>query len=334
MGKRLEITEELRKKYSNIDFDDFKYKNNSNAKLYRGNCPKCSKDRGYISARSRWGSLCRSCNGIKSGSKNMKGKEPHNKGKQATLEQRIKQSCSHRKIKIKDFDEFKHTTKQRHSYNNSNIRQECYENADFTCDLYGVKGEELNAHHLDSWHNNEDKRFELSNLVCLSKAAHKTFHKIYGNKNNTKEQYEQFKSEVDKYRQTKQDLFLVAGCPASGKSWVCKQIKDNCNYVSYDGVNKNYHIYELLKGNNKPLLYDPTIKVSTFTKRYGHLFNIRLVVINEDEKTINERMVNRGGVITETIKKRISKMNNLSKKCEFSGTSSEVLEYIKKALHA
>lgn len=354
MGKKLEITKELREKHPNIDFDDFKFKKGTQSKLYRGKCPRCEKDRGYIPSRSRWNSLCRSCNGIKSGLNNMKNKEPHNKGKKtpqhvldklsrarkgkqawnkgipATKGQRIKQSCKMRNIEIDDFDDFTApvSKRERVKFDSSNIRQKCYENANYTCDLYGVKGVELNAHHLDSWHSNENKRFKLDNLVCLSKAAHKTFHNKYGNKNNTKEQYEEFKIEIENHKQTKQDIFLIAGCPAAGKSWVCNQLQQ-FNYVSYDNVNKNYHIYELLKNNNKQLLYDPTIKISTFTKRYSHLFNIRLIVIIEDEQIINQRILDRGGKLTDTIKKRIKRMEFLSKECEFSGTSSEVLEYLK-----
>jgi hypothetical protein len=260
-----------------------------------------------------------------------RGQVANNKGKRASEEQKIKLSCVNRNIDIEDFDGFTTSIskKERNKFDSSSVRQQCYENANYICDLYGVSGEELNAHHLDSWHDNEDKRFELDNLACLSKQAHKTFHNIYGNKNNTKDQYAEFKEEVDKYKQTKQDVFLIAGCPASGKSWVCNQLLDKFNYVSYDNVNKNYHVYELLKNNHTPLLYDPTIKISTFTKRYGHLFNIRLVVIVEDEGTINQRILSRGGKLTETIKRRIKRMSQLSNNCEFNGTSTEVLEYLK-----
>jgi len=260
-----------------------------------------------------------------------RGEDAHNKGVVMSEEQKVKLSCTNQGIDVEDFKGFTTSLlkKERSKFSNSGLKTQCFENADYTCDLYSAKGDKVNAHHLDSWHDNEDKRFELSNLVCLSEAGHRTFHKIYGNKNNTKEQYEEFKLEVVKYRETKQDLFLVAGCIASGKSWVCDQLTD-MNYISYDKVNKHNHVYELLKNNTKILLYDPTIKVSTFTKRYGHLFNIRLIVIVEDEIVINQRMISRGGKVTDTIKRRIKRMINLSKKCEFSGTSLEVFEYLRK----
>jgi len=335
---------------------------------YKCYCPSCGKDKGYLPKKSI-GLLCKSCAGKISHSsiseetkekmsKAHRGKTPwnrglvniyseqaklkmgnrwrdkqaHNKNKTMTRDQKIKLSCRNRGIKLEEFDDF--TTaknkRERIKFDYSGIRQQCFLNANYTCDLYGSKGNKINAHHLDGWHDNKDKRFNLDNLVCLSETAHKTFHNIYGNKNNTKEQYEEFKSEIETYRKTKQDLFLIAGCPGSGKSWVCDQLTSKFHYISYDGVNKNYHVYELLKNNSKQLLHDPTIKVSTFIKTYGHLFNIRLIVIVEDENIINQRMIARGGKITDTIKRRIKRMLSLSEDCEFSGTSLEVLEYLNK----
>ena len=164
--------------------------------------------------------------------------------------------------------------------------------------------------------------------MCLSKDAHDAFHKKYGRKNNTKEQYEEFKKETQEKLKIKQDLYIVAGCPASGKSWVCNQLKDKFNYISYDNTSKTQCIQELIINNDKPLLFDPTIKVSTFIKRIKNRFNVHLIVIIEDEDTINQRMINRGGQITDTIKRRIKRMSNLSKQAEFSGTSDQVLKYL------
>ena len=142
-------------------------------------------------------------------------------------------------------------------------------------------------------------------------------------------QYEEFKALINKHKQVRQDLYLIAGAPASGKSWICNQLKHKYNYISFDGVNKNYHIYELLINNDKPLLYDPTFKVSTFIKRYGHLFKIHKIIIRESQSTIEKRMLKRDGKITNTIQKRIKRMETLSKDAEFIGTSHEVLDYLK-----
>lgn len=55
----------------------------------------------------------------------------------------------------------------------------------------------LRAHHLDSWDNNIEKRFDEENGVALCEEHHKEFHSIYGYGNNTKEQFEEFIKNID-----------------------------------------------------------------------------------------------------------------------------------------
>ncbi|WNM55253.1 hypothetical protein CoNPh26_CDS0166 [Staphylococcus phage S-CoN_Ph26] len=50
----------------------------------------------------------------------------------------------------------------------------------------------LHAHHLDGYHWCKDKRYDLNNGVTLCKDHHFNFHKQYGYKNNTKEQFEEY----------------------------------------------------------------------------------------------------------------------------------------------
>lgn len=66
--------------------------------------------------------------------------------------------------------------------------------ARFTCDCCGdSKGGNLVSHHLNGYHWCKDGRTDISNGVCLCETCHKAFHKEYGNRNNTKEQYIEFK---------------------------------------------------------------------------------------------------------------------------------------------
>jgi len=50
----------------------------------------------------------------------------------------------------------------------------------------------LVAHHLDSYHTHPEKRFDLNNGIVIEKSLHKKFHKIYGYKSTTKEQFAEF----------------------------------------------------------------------------------------------------------------------------------------------
>ncbi len=333
---------------------------------YRATCKSCGIDKGYCNLLCV-DTLCKKCSGkinaskmteetkkkmslaklgkptwnkgltgiyseeTKSKMKSGTGKTPHNKGVPMSIEQKIKLSCVNQNLNISDFKDFTTTEnkRQRNKFNESELHNKCFEKANYTCDLYSIKGVELHAHHLESWHTNKELRFDPENLVCLSKDAHNAFHKKYGRKNNTKEQYEEFKKETLEKLKIKQDLYIVAGCPASGKSWVCSQLKHKFNYVSHDAINKDQCMQELIMNNNKPLLFDPTMRVSTFIKRLSHLFNIKLIIIIEEESVINQRIISRGGSITNTIRERIIKMSNLSKTSSFNGTSLEVLEYLK-----
>lgn len=197
---------------------------------YKFFCKECNKDRGYLPNKNA-PELCKSCAGkishsnmsddtrdkmskSKKGittwnkgltlsdeyknkiSKSKMGNIPYNKGIEMPLEQKIKLSCTNRSINIEDFKDFSTpiNRKERNQFSDSGLREQCFLNADYTCDITKEKGVELNAHHLESWHSNEELRYDINNLVCISKEMHDEFHKIYGRKNNTKEQYEEFKS--------------------------------------------------------------------------------------------------------------------------------------------
>lgn len=62
----------------------------------------------------------------------------------------------------------------------------------FTCQKYGIKGGKLIAHHINNFADFPELRFAIDNGITLSEEAHKEFHKIYGRKNNTKEQIKEF----------------------------------------------------------------------------------------------------------------------------------------------
>lgn len=73
-------------------------------------------------------------------------------------------------------------------------REEVYKRDNYTCQCCGNnKGHNLNAHHLESYNKNKNKRTELENGITLCDKCHKKFHKMFGYGNNTKEQFKQFK---------------------------------------------------------------------------------------------------------------------------------------------
>ncbi len=74
-------------------------------------------------------------------------------------------------------------------------RLKVYSRDDFTCVKCGKKRDystKLNAHHLNSFMYNEESRYDVDNGVTLCQSCHMKFHSNYSNRNNTKEQFEEF----------------------------------------------------------------------------------------------------------------------------------------------
>lgn len=129
-------------------------------------------------------------------------------------------------------------------------------------------------------------------------------------------------------------FYLVTGPAGVGKSWVCDQLQ-GVNYISYDLVPKeqHYHYMVELSKNGKPIVYDPFRKATTIYNRYRHLFDIKIIVINETVDVVKQRLEQRGSKMSrEDVAKYVKKFNN-TKLFDFSGTSSEVLEFLTKELN-
>lgn len=75
-------------------------------------------------------------------------------------------------------------------------RLDVFKRDDFTCQKCFVRGTKIEAHHIENWASNKKLRYTVSNGITLCKDCHRTgnesFHKIYGLKNNTLKQLEDF----------------------------------------------------------------------------------------------------------------------------------------------
>ena len=60
---------------------------------------------------------------------------------------------------------------------------------DYTCQICKKRGGNLNAHHLDGYDNNHDKRLLIDNGITLCEPCHKYFHAMFGYGKNTREQF-------------------------------------------------------------------------------------------------------------------------------------------------
>jgi len=133
-----------------------------------------------------------------------------------------------------------------------------------------------------------------------------------------------------------QPIYLVVGVPGSGKTTICNQLKDQYEYFAHDQYKKTYlaTILELGSIATKPILIETPFSVSELVDpltRAG--FKVNPVFIIESAETVSERYTKREGkpiskghlTRLETYKQRAKDLNT------FSGTSNEVLEYLRNA---
>lgn len=83
--------------------------------------------------------------------------------------------------------------KGRHIEGYDDFIKQVLERDNYTCQLTGKRGGKLEVHHLNCFSDFKEGRMDLDNCITLSKEIHKLFHKIYGNRHNIKEQFEEFK---------------------------------------------------------------------------------------------------------------------------------------------
>lgn len=129
-------------------------------------------------------------------------------------------------------------------------------------------------------------------------------------------------------------IYLVVGAPGSGKTWVCNQLSQQFEYVPHDLYPKGYIdvIQEYNKIAVKPLLIETPFSVSKIVEPLtAKGFNVVPVFIVETPQVTAERYEAREGkpipqghlTRIETYKQRAQELK------AFSGTSNEVLSYLK-----
>lgn len=71
-------------------------------------------------------------------------------------------------------------------------RIEVFKKDNFTCKKCNEKKDYYEAHHILNWNDYPDERYIVENGVTFCQECHIQFHRIYGKRNNTKEQLEEY----------------------------------------------------------------------------------------------------------------------------------------------
>lgn len=65
-----------------------------------------------------------------------------------------------------------------------------------TCKVCGTHGVTVVAHHLNGYHWDVENRYNVDNGKTLCEPCHKEFHRLFGNRENTKEQFKEHKQNI------------------------------------------------------------------------------------------------------------------------------------------
>lgn len=77
----------------------------------------------------------------------------------------------------------------------------------FTCQCCGITGVTMVAHHLNGYNWDVENRYNPENGITLCERCHIDFHRIYGNGDNTKEQFEEYISKIKSTKHKQLALF-------------------------------------------------------------------------------------------------------------------------------
>jgi hypothetical protein len=140
------------------------------------------------------------------------GQSPANKGTKASPEIRAKLRVAHLGKKLPPALEAKRVASlargERHwrwkgGITSENIKERNSQQAKawskdvlardgFTCLKCGIRGKRLQAHHVVNWAEHPELRYVTDNDATLCKPDHDSFHSIYGRKQNSRNQLEEF----------------------------------------------------------------------------------------------------------------------------------------------
>jgi len=173
------------------------------------------------------------------------------------------------------------------------------------------------------WHNNVKTRSRDKQKACFfaNNRPDINFYTIWESELN-----DNFYSYEKPY-----ELVILCGPSGSGKTWIGEQLKDKYEIIDYDKIRKIDDIIDISKTNtnNTKLIITP-IRATWLARELRKAgLRVKVVGLIEDEDVIESRLMLRGSNITNGVKNRIKRYNNIKDKiCMFWGTQSEVLEYL------
>ena len=141
----------------------------------------------------------------------------HLKDKKAISDRAVKHSANYQGVTVEEWRGFLTPEKNRirNSFEYTEWRKRVFERDNYTCQCCGARSSAghpvtLNAHHLENFASNEDLRFDVNNGITLCYKCHDvradgSFHHLYGSRNNTRQQFDEYIENVRKKNIDKTD---------------------------------------------------------------------------------------------------------------------------------
>ena len=281
-------------------------------------CKQCAAEAGVFNTSLKgrkitWG------NKISNAKKGIKATEEHKKAL-SIAQYGVKET------EWSGFYEKSEIAKLRDSIEYLNFRKEIMFRDTYQCIITGMKGH-LEVHHIDSVNTNKDRIMDSMNAVTLHKSVHSKFHLIYGNGDNTKAQFEEFKKN---WLQTKPRMIFLCGQSGVGKTTLTSNLSDKFNIISYDkNKSKLDEVILTALNDHKIILLDVPMLISTLYKIYQHMAKIDMVFLIENNEVVKNRLLKRSGKIHNS-DIRSKRIKSLAKKyASFTGNYKEVLAHLR-----
>lgn len=119
--------------------------------------------------------------------------------KYQSIEERIKASCRSQGISVENFNGFRRKidSQIRNRSEYKEWRMNVFRRDNFTCQCCGKHGGSLNAHHIENFKTNPEKRLSIDNGITLCEECHlikypSSFHSLYGQSDNNRWQLDEY----------------------------------------------------------------------------------------------------------------------------------------------
>ena len=152
--------------------------------------------------------------------------------------------CRQRYVSQRDrnYDEFSNNIRKRHCVENTDFLRYCLSRDNYQCRICGSK-ENLQGHHLNSYKNYPELRYEPTNGITLCKNCHQLFHNIYGRYNFTKENFIKFsKLNLDDFINDKGEVNHARICYCYEDDEYIYNIKEYCIQHGWFDTNLYRHL--------------------------------------------------------------------------------------------